>query len=182
MAFAAFIDTCVLYGSTLNDLLLWLAEGGAFRPLWSEGVMAELRDNLIQAGHNPILIDRRLDTMRAVFPDAMVDGYEQLVDGMTCDPKDRHILAAAVRANAEVLVTFNLGDFPGPSTESFEIEIVHPDFFLLDQLDLYPRLTLDTLARLTAIYEAPPVTMSELLEILERSGVPKFVEEVRRFL
>jgi predicted nucleic acid-binding protein len=182
MAFPAFFDTCTLYGSTLNDLLLWLAEGGAFRPLWSEGVMTELRKNLVEAGHAPALVDKRVGTMRAAFPDAMVDGYEELIDGMTCDEKDRHVLAAAVRANAEVLVTFNVRDFPSGSVDAYDIEIVHPDVFLLDQLDLYPRLTLDTVRRLVEIYDAPPVSVNELLEMLDRSGVPRFVEEIRRFL
>lgn len=120
--------------------------------------------------------------MRAAFPDAMVDGYEELIDGMTCDEKDRHVLAAAVRANAEVLVTFNVRDFPSGSVDAYDIEIVHPDVFLLDQLDLYPRLTLDTVRRLVEIYDAPPVSVNELLEMLDRSGVPRFVEEIRRFL
>jgi hypothetical protein len=48
------------------------------------------------------------------------------------------VLAAAVRANVEVLVTFNLRDFPAPALEPFDIIAVHPDEFLLDQLDLYP--------------------------------------------
>lgn len=182
MAFPAFFDTCALYGSTLNDLFLWLAEGGAFRPLWSEGVMRELRENLVEAGHEAELIDKRLGAMRVAFPDALVSGYEDLEQVMTCDPKDRHVLAAAVRANADVLVTFNLEDFPDSSTEHYEIEVVHPDVFLLDQLDLYPKLTLETLAHLTRIYDAPSVTMNELLEILVRCGVPRFVEEARRFL
>ncbi len=144
--------------------------------------MAELGRNLVEAGHAERLVDRRIGTMTAVFPDALVDGYEQLIDGMTCDPKDRHVLAAAVRANAEVLVTFNLRDFPAASAVPYEIEVVHPDSFLLDQLDLHPRLTLDTLHRLVDIDDSPPVTMDDLLEMLVRSGVPRFVEEVRRFL
>lgn len=182
MSFPAFFDTCTLYGSYLNDLILWLAEGGAFRPLWSEGVMFELRKNLVEEGHDAALIDKRIDTMRAVFPDAMVDGYESLVESMTCDPKDRHVLAAAVRANAEVLVTFNLKDFPQASLEGYEIEAVHPDEFLLDQFDLYPKLTLDSLRILTATYQSPPLDMPDLLEVLTKSGVPKFVDDVRRYL
>lgn len=182
MAFPAFFDTCALYGATLNDLILWLAEGGTFRPLWSEGIMSELKKNLVENGHDQELIEKRLSQMRAVFPDAMVDGYEPLIEGMTCDPKDRHVLAAAVRANAEVLVTFNLKDFPDSCVEGYEIEIVHPDDFLLDQLDLYPKLVVDSLVRLTTLYKTPQVTMEDLLEMLIRSGVPNFVDEVRRHI
>jgi hypothetical protein len=63
---------------------------------------------------------------------------EDLIGTMTNDPKDRHVLAAGIRATCEVLVTFNLKDFPDESVAAYDIEIVHPDEFLLDQLDLYP--------------------------------------------
>jgi hypothetical protein len=77
--------------------------------------------------------------MSRSFPDALVTGYESLVDGMTNHPKDRHVLAAAVRANAEVIVTFNLRDFPEPALKPYDIAAIHPDDFLLDQLAVGPR-------------------------------------------
>lgn len=182
MAFPAFFDTCALYGFYLNDLMLWLADGGAFRPLWSEGVMEELERNLVNDGRDAEAVKKRLETMRKYFPDAMVGGYEDLIEGMTCDAKDRHILAAAVRANAEVLVTFNVKDFPPPSVAPFEIEVVTPDDFLLDQLDLSPGLTISTLENLVELYSDPPLTIDELLQILARSGVPQFAQEVPRYI
>lgn len=182
MAFPAFFDTCTLYGAVLNDFLLWLADGDAFRPLWSEGVLEELRRNLIKNGHDGEAVDKRLRTMRTYFPDAMVTGYEHLIEGMRCEPRDRHVLAAAVRANADVLVTFNLKDFPAQALAPFDIEVVHPDEFLLDQLDLYPGLTMGTLSHLAEIYDAPTVTVDELLQLLARAGVPRFAEEALRFI
>jgi len=112
------------------------------------------------------------------FPDAMVEGYEDLIDGMSCDPKDRHILAAAVRANAELLVTFDVNDFPDESTSAFDIVVVHPDDFMLDQLDLFPGLTIRCLRQLTDAYDAPSVSMDELLQWLTNAGLPKFTQEV----
>jgi predicted nucleic acid-binding protein len=182
MAFPAFFDTCALYGSTLNDVFLWLAHRGAFRPLWSVGVMTELDRNLRAHGVDVALVEKRLSTMGRAFPDALVSGYDDLIDGMTCDPKDRHVLAAAVRANAEVLVTFNTTDFPPESVSLFDIEVVHPDEFLLDQLDLYPGVTLSVLEHLVATYESPSLTMDELLQSLAQAGVPKFAQDVYRFL
>jgi predicted nucleic acid-binding protein len=79
--------------------------------LWSADVLAELRRNLIDRGIPAERVDRRIAHVARSFPDALVDGYGSLIDGMTNDPKDRHVLAAAVRANAEVLVTFNMSDF-----------------------------------------------------------------------
>lgn len=182
MSFPAFFDTCTLYGSYINDLLLWLAEGGAFRPLWSEGVMEELERNLVANGHDFEGVKKRLGAMRENFPDAMVEGYEELIGGLTCDPKDRHILAAAVRANAEVLVTFNWKDFPEESVAAFEIEVVDPDEFLLDQLDLFPGMVISTLEKLTEIYINPVLTMEELLQILAAGGLRQFAQEVMRHL
>ena len=182
MSFPAFFDTCVLYSGVLNDLLLRLAERGAFRPLWSSDVMAELRKNLVRRFPEDA-VDRRLAAMQRAFPDAMVDGYENLVSGMLCDPKDRHVLAAAVRANAELLVTFNLRDFPSASTEAFDVEVVNPDDFLLDQLDLFPGLTLRALRDLVDDYSNPEISLEELLQRLSRAGVPKFAQELNsRFM
>lgn len=65
--------------------------------------------------------------MRVAFPDTQVEGYEALEPTMTCDPKDRHVLAAAVRSNAALLVTFNLKNFPLDSLTPYNIEVAHPN-------------------------------------------------------
>jgi predicted nucleic acid-binding protein len=136
--FPAFLDTCTLYGAYLCDSLLRLAEACTYRPLWSADVLDELERALVARGLEKEAVTHRIGEMRRAFPDAVVRGYENLVETMTCDPKDRHVLAAAVRSDAAVLVTFNIGDFPDTSTAAYDITVVHPDDFLLDQLDLYP--------------------------------------------
>lgn len=93
----------------LTDLLLRLAEADTFRPLWSDDVLAEVERNLPKLGVTPQKAAQRVRRMRSAFPDANVTGYQSLVPSMENDPKDRHVLAAAVRANAEVIVTANLG-------------------------------------------------------------------------
>lgn len=182
MAFSAFLDTCVLYPAYLCDTLLRLAEVDSYRPLWSDDVLTELHRNLLDSSVSPSSVDHRLAQMRRSFPDALTTGYEALVDGMTNDPKDRHVLAAAVRANAEVIVTFNLRDFPEAALKPFDITAIHPDEFLLDQLDLYPRLTIESLERQAAAYRREPTTPTGLLVRLVRAGVPGFAAELRRHL
>jgi predicted nucleic acid-binding protein len=182
VAFPAFLDTCVLYPAYLCDTLLRLAEASAYRPLWSADVFVELRRNLIDRGIPPDRVERRLGQMSRSFPDALVAGYESLIEGMTNHPKDRHVLAAAVRANAEVIVTFNLADFPEPALKPYDIAAIHPDEFLLDQLDLYPGVTMDVLRHQAASYRRVPNTVPEILVLLERTGVPRFAAEVRRHL
>jgi predicted nucleic acid-binding protein len=182
VSFPAFLDTNVLYGAMLNDFVLELADRGLFRPLWSADILEELRKNLIEAGEDASLIEKRISTMTAYFPDAMIDGYDSLIPAMTCDPKDRHVLAAAVRAGAEVLVTFNLKDFPRISTEPFDVEVVHPDDFLLDQLDLSHAPTMRALVELVDGYDSPAMTLEDYLAVLDRAGVPKFAGAARENL
>ncbi|GAA1447999.1 MULTISPECIES: PIN domain-containing protein [Nocardiopsis] len=182
MAFPAFVDTCVLYPAYLCDTLLRLAVAGAYRPLWSADVLEELGRNLVLRGIAPERVDRRIDQMNRAFPDAMVRGYETLVAGMENDPKDRHVLAAAVRANAEAVVTFNLRDFPEPALKPYDLVALHPDEFLLDQLDLHPGLTLDVLEAQAASYRREPTTVPGVLALLERAGAPRFAAEARRHL
>jgi predicted nucleic acid-binding protein len=180
--FPAFLDTCVLYPAYLADTLLRLAEASAYRPLSSADVLAELRRNVIERGIPPDKVDRRIALMTRSFPDALVTGYESLVEGMANDPKDRHVLAAAVRANAEVLVTFNIRDFLEPALKPYDIVAVHPDEFLLDQLDLYPGLTMMVLRQQAASYRREPTSVPGVLVLLERTGVPRFAAEMRRHL
>ncbi|MFY1652353.1 PIN domain-containing protein [Solwaraspora sp. WMMB762] len=182
MAFPALLDTCALYPVYLCDTLLRLAEAEAYRPLWSTDIHTELHRNLVAAGIDVGRVDRRIGHMVRTFPDAMVTGYETLIDGMSNDPKDRHILAAAVRANAEVIVTFNLRDFPESALKPYDILAVHPDDFLLDQLDLYPGLTIEILEQQAASYRREPTTVAALLPLLERAGLPQFTAEIRRHL
>lgn len=182
MAFPAFFDACALYGTRLTDVILRLADAGAFRVLWSDAVLEEVRRNVIASGVAEEAIDRRIAAMRDFFPDARVTGFESIVDSLACDPKDRHVLAAAVRAKADVLVTFNLRDFPEHALEPFDVEVVHPDEFLLDQLDLFPGLVIGVLRELAEDYDDPPQSVGDVLESLRRAGVPRFAADARRYL
>lgn len=117
MAFPVFLDTCALYPATLADLLLRVAERGAYRPHWSADVLSELERNLAKI---PSVTEeaarRRVSAMGMAFPDAAVTGYQSLIDGMTCDPKDRHVLAAAVHSDCQLIVTFNVREPTALST------------------------------------------------------------------
>ncbi len=182
VTFPAFLDTCALYGAYLCDTLLCLAEAGTYRPLWSAGVLDELERNLLERGLARDAVTHRIREMRRSFPDAEVRGYEPLVDDMTCEPKDRHVLSAAVRGNAEVLITFNTPDFPEKSTSAYDITIVHPDDFLLDLLDLYPGDVMSALRTQARGYKNPEMGVEDLLGRLAAAGVTRFAAEARRHL
>lgn len=181
MSFPAFLDTCVLYGAVLSDTLLRLAEQGTYRPYWSADVLDELGRNLQHhAGVIPQKAARRIQHMNDAFPEAMVEGYASLIDHMTCDPKDRHVAAAAARAHCQVIVTFNLKDFPDSALAQWGLAAVHPDDFLLDQFDLYPDRVAAALVDQVRSSARPRLSYAELLGRLHRAGVESFVDEVRR--
>lgn len=181
MAYSVVLDTCVLYGTHLRDTLLRLAEVRTYRPLWSVHILAELEDNLAER-IDPAKAARVVRLMREFFEDAEVTGYEPLIDTMTNEAKDRHVLAAAVRANAAAIVTFNTVDFPEEATKPYDVDVIEPDAFLIDQLDLAPGVVMKALADQAAAHKRPPFTIEGLLGTLERASLPNFAAEARRHL
>ena len=168
--FPVFFDTCVLFKAYVCDSILTIAESGLFRPLWSEHVLKELAHNLVRRGMTDAQVEHRIDQMSKYFPDATVSGYEDVIDAMANDPKDRHVLAAAVRGGAELLVTENLRDFPQSALKTYDLEAVNQDDFLLDQLDLSPTLVLESLRRQASRYRREPRTVADLLNVLGSRG------------
>ncbi len=170
----AVLDACVLIPIRLATTLLWLAEAGLFEPLWSAEILDEVQRNLPKVGVTPEQAHRRIEAMRAAFDaEALVDGFEHLVDAMTCDPKDRHVLAAAAAAGADTIVTFNLKDFPDEATGAYEVRAVHPDFFLCQLLAEDPGVALEALTRETAALANPPEKAARFLATLTTT-VPTF--------
>ena len=123
--FSVFLDTCVLVPIDAADLLMRLAVEDCYRPLWSQAVLDELRRTVLKVhpGIGDAKIERRIDQMNATFEDALVTGWEALVPGIELpDPDDRHIVAAAVRGRADLIVTENLRDFPDETLLLWDLE------------------------------------------------------------
>lgn len=178
MAFRVLLDTCVLAPSELSNLLLTLAEHGLFTPLWSEDILVELERTLVRKlGVDPAKATRRIASMREAFPAAMVTGYADLIPAMRNHKKDRHVLAAAVRGNAEVIVTNNLKDFPDAAANAYGVEIRHPDPFLTDHVDLNSTATTKAIEAVTSRYKTPAFDSVELMRRL-RATVPNFAQMI----
>lgn len=167
------LDACVLVPYQLADLLLRIADAELFEPLWSEEILSEVERNIIKLGVEPAKAARRIAQMGSAFPNANVAGFEDLVPAMTNDPKDRHVAAAAVRGGAALIVTANTGDFPPEALAQYEIEVVHPDDFLQDQLDLERATVVACLQQHREAYTRPQFTITEYYLGLERT-VPTF--------
>ena len=181
MRFPVFLDTCALYPALVADVLLRVAEAGAYTPHWSPQVLAELRPNLAKIDTvGDAGAGARLDAMSSAFPRAAVTRYEGLIEAMTCSPEDRHVLAAAVYAKCQVLVTYNVPDFPAASASPHGVTVLTPDQFLLDQLDLHPVWVVRSLREMSHASRKPPLSPSALLDSLARSGLAGFTAEVIR--
>lgn len=181
MAPRVFFDTCALYGIDLADTCLRLADAGSFEPKWSADVLEELRRNLVRStGLSETQVAKRIGMMETVFHDARVTGYQHLEDSLTCDEKDRHVLAAAIHCGATDLVTFNLKDFPPDSTRLHGIRVVGPDEFMGRQFAADPETVLQVVRHQALSKRRPPMSVAEVLDRLTKAGVPKFASEVRR--
>lgn len=115
--------------------------------------------------------------------DAIVTGYQPLIAGLTLpDPDDRHVLAAAIVGQADIIVTRNLRDFPDDALAPYNIEAQHPDEFIRHLLDLAPVLVVDAVRDQQARLVNPPVSMAELLSAFERLGLVETILELRRLM
>ncbi|MDA8346288.1 MAG: PIN domain-containing protein [Thermaerobacter sp.] len=186
MAFVAFLDACVLYQATLRDVLLSLAEEDVYQVRWSPHVLDEMVKNVgARLGLDPKQAlagaEYARSMMEQAFPDAAVepDAYVPLVPVMANHPKDRHVLAAAIVARADVLVTSNIKDFPTAACQPYNLEVQHPDIFLQHQFGLNPELITMVLVRLASERKQPPMTdVEDILTALQVEH-PRFVAMAR---
>jgi predicted nucleic acid-binding protein len=186
--FSALLDTCVLVPSRARDVLLEVASVGAYRPLWSSEILAELdhtlRTLLGKRGAAPEEIDayltRLFRQMETAFPDALVRDWEALTETIQLpDPGDRHVVAAARAGRADVIVTDNLADFP-PTALPASLTRQSLDDFLLDSLDLHPGLVVSAVHAVATRTgrSGPAMTAQEIAAYLRSRGMPTFGERL----
>src|SRR5690606_40181283 len=151
---------------SLCDTLLRLAEERLFRPVWSERILAEMSD-AIRTVHPTLregLVERRIHCMNDAFPGACIGDFDAIEAALVLpDPDDRHVLAAAVRSRADAIVTANIRDFPAAITTSLDVEVIHPDDFLLSQLDMRGRTVLESLVAQADAASNPRLRLEDVL-------------------
>ena len=114
----------VIFPIVIRDLLFWFAYYELYTPKWSATIFEEWKEVMIRKGVSLEEANKRTQRANLAFPDALVTNYEKLIDSLELpDVKDRHVLAAAIKSNANVIVTNNLKDFPEEYLNSFGVKL-----------------------------------------------------------
>jgi predicted nucleic acid-binding protein len=182
--YTVLLDACVLYKAPVRELLIELASTDLFRAKWSAKIHDEWIRNLLK--NRPELDETKLrrtaELMNNAVSDSLVGGYESLITALELpDANDRHVLAAAIHAKCDAIITYNLKDFPTAVLGTFDIELLHPDDFLHFQYDLGEADVITSVQRIRARLKNPPVAASDYLDRLESQGLPKTVAALRKF-
>lgn len=168
MAWTALLDACVLFPVATRDLLLRGALAGVYQVRWSPQIIAEVRASLIgEAACSAEQADHLVEMMTAAFPEALVHGHEELVARMPNEPGDRHVLAAALVAKVDVIVTDNVRHFPLESYEPLGIELQTADEFLAAAFDLAPHVMAAAFLQQVTDFRRPSLSPAQALSRLE---------------
>lgn len=171
-------DANVLYPAQLRDLLMRLALAELVRAHWTDRIHREWVENLLEdrPDISPEQLERTRELMEQALPGAHVDGeaYRRHIGDLDLpDPKDRHVLAAAIETEAEVIVTFNLRDFPAEALEPYSIRAVHPDVLVLELIEEDPAGVLEAMRRHRRTQRRPPISPEQCADVLRNARLDK---------
>lgn len=185
--FTAFVDACTLAGALKRNMLLSLAEADFFRIRWSTPVLAETQRAIAGMLKKKGVADaearaaRAIAAMRRAFADADVAGFEPLLS--VCvnlpDPNDAHVIAAALKTQAAVIVTDNLKDFPGALLSSLNLEARSADTFIADTIALDPGRAVAAIRTMRLRLDRPEKTAETLLLDMEANSLTETVDVLR---
>lgn len=182
--FSVVFDACVLYPAPLRDLLMRLALADLFIARWSDAIHEEWITALLRQGRfKREDLEKVRDLMDAHARDAKITGFENLIETLELpDPDDRHVLAAAIRAGADAIVTFNQKDFPDEVLKQYDIETIHPDDFIYYQIELAPGAACTAIRMQREALKNPAMDRETFLAILQKQQLPQTVSILKQYL
>lgn len=170
--FKAVLDINVIYPVVIRDLLFWFAHYDLYTPKWSDNIFSEWKIVMVRKGISEGETEKRVQKANLAFPDALVQNYCGLVEHLNLpDTDDRHVLAAAIKANANVIVTNNLKDFPEDYLDLFGLKAKSADDFLTDIIDLNAEIAIKAFREMVLNKKNPALDEYEVLESLRRNGL-----------
>ncbi|WP_315703391.1 MULTISPECIES: PIN domain-containing protein [unclassified Bradyrhizobium] len=188
--FTAFVDACTLVSMLRRNLLLTLAEAEFFRLRWSGEVLDETQKALEEIHQKRGFQDavaraaRARVSMETAFEDAMVDGYDHLLPlaAELPDKDDAHVLAAAVKTQASMIVTENLKDFPSKILSALNVEAKSADEFIADTIALDPGRAVAAIRQMRERFKRPEKTAETLLLEMEADDLLETVNLLRPYV
>lgn len=170
--FTVVLDTNVIYPVVIRDLLFWFAYYDLYTPKWSEQIFEEWKRVMIQKGVSNEEAEIRTEKANHAFPDAKVLNYKGLIEQLELpDQDDRHVLAAAIKTNANLIVTNNLRDFPEDYLRKFGLSAKTPDDFLSDIIDLNQPQAIAAFRKMVLNKKNPKVDEFEILNQMRNVGL-----------
>ena len=179
--FIAVLDANVLYPFRVRDVLLTFADEGLFRARFTNEIMDEWTRNVIKnKPHAEESVRKQETIIHEVFYECFVTGHQPIIAALELpDPDDRHVLAAAIRCSASVIVTENLRDFPSDKLSEYGIEALTADDFLLNTYTLFRSNGARALKHVRKSYRNPSMTTAEFIFDLTKCGLPKLAAAAR---
>lgn len=180
--YAALIDACVLGGGLKRNIILSFAEAGLFRPYWSGRILDETEKAILAISKGTADPGRQRRAIERAFPEAFVPLTSRVDLGVALpDPDDEHVLAAAIAARCDTLVTDNLKDFPQDILDRWGIEVMSPDDFISNAIDLDHAVVVGALRDMRARLKDPKYTVSALVLKLEGQGLLQTADFLRQY-
>ncbi|WP_336492432.1 PIN domain-containing protein [Methylobacterium nigriterrae] len=187
--FTALVDACALAGALKRNLILTLAEAEFFRLRWSGSILDETQRAIAEilekkgADGPDDQAARARAFMEQAFEEAMVSDFDSFLcacKGLP-DPDDAHVIAAALKTRAEIIVTDNLKDFPADLLAPLNLDVRSSDAFIADAIALDPGKAVAAIKRMRLRFKKPEKTPDLLLLDMEASGLVETVDMLRPY-
>lgn len=177
--YTALIDACTLADVFRRNLLLTLAEAEFFRVRWSATILDETESAIAGMAARRGLTDparraaRARRAMETAFEEALVEGHDLLLPSATMlpDAGDHHVLAAALKTQAQTIVTENLRDFPATILAPLGIEARSADDFIADTIALDTGRAIPAIRQMRKRFARPAMTADTMLRDMEARGL-----------
>jgi hypothetical protein len=190
--YTAFLDASALAGALKRDLLLTLAQAEFFRARWSVPVLEETQEAIRRILSEKGAADpagaatRARAAMERAFRDAIVEDFDSFLPICKAlalpDPGDAHVLAAAMKTRADVLVTDNRNDFRDPLMTALNMEARTADEFIADTAMLDPGRAVAAVRRRRESYRNPALTADQFLLVMEARGLLETADALRPYV
>ncbi len=179
----AVFDACILYPFHLRNIVVQAAVDRLVEARWTDAIHDEWIRNL--TADTPGIPIERLEITRRLMndalPTALVSGYAELIPKVTLpDPNDCHVVAAAIVADATLILTWNLRHFPAIELKKFGLRAMTPDAFLSSPFDKVPHLVIGSLANARQNLSKTRVSASDFIGILENQKLAQLAQRVKR--